>query len=347
MHPTVPAPRGSLRPATDRPTVLLTGASGVVGQGLLPRLAGYDVVCLVHRTPVPGHRSVRGDLSAPRLGLDERAWRELAARVDVVVHSAALTQFTESDEEIEATNVRGVRHVLDLAARAGAPVHHVSTAYVHARAEAGRGERATRYAASKRAGDELVRGSGLPHSILRPSVVIGDAATGETSGFQGLHKVAEAVVRGSVPILPFEPTWTLDVVPRDTVADAAAALVRAGGTGEHWLTSGDRAPTLAQAVDVVLEVAEEAGLDAARPRFVSPETYDRLIAPVFLGALPPKVRRRTEGLLDTFSSYLSHGEPLPSSLPTVPDPLDALRASLRWWVVESGLATPAAGERVA
>jgi len=37
-----------------RPTVLLTGASGVVGRALLRRLGDLDVVCLVHRSPVSG-----------------------------------------------------------------------------------------------------------------------------------------------------------------------------------------------------------------------------------------------------------------------------------------------------
>ena len=35
-----------------RRTVLLTGASGVVGRALLDRLRGAEVICLVHRSPV-------------------------------------------------------------------------------------------------------------------------------------------------------------------------------------------------------------------------------------------------------------------------------------------------------
>lgn len=344
----VPAPRPASR--GGRPTVLVTGASGVVGQGLLPRLGGADVLCLVHRTPVPGHRNVRGEVSAPRLGLDARAWRELARQVDVVVHAAALTQFSETDEQLAATNVEGVRHVLDLAAAAGAPVHHVSTAYLHARTDGERGRSAVRYAATKRAGEDLVRSSGLPHTIVRPSIVLGDSATGETSAFQGIYRVCEAMLRNRVPIVPFDASWPVDVVPRDTVADAVATLVLGGHTGgEYWLTSGRAAPTLATSVDVLMELADELGVDAHRPRFVAPETFDRLIAPVFLGALPPTMRRRVTGLLETFSSYLSHPEPLPSSLgedgelarlgvAPLPDPVESLRRSVRWWAQETGLA---------
>jgi thioester reductase-like protein len=71
-------PRG---PSTSRRTVLLTGASGVVGRALLDRLTGMDVICLVHRRPVtgPSVRSVAGDVSQHLLGLDEGTYRRLAA----------------------------------------------------------------------------------------------------------------------------------------------------------------------------------------------------------------------------------------------------------------------------
>jgi NADPH:quinone reductase-like Zn-dependent oxidoreductase len=44
----VPGPQSIGRgPRTERRTVLLTGASGVVGRALLQRLRDLDVVCLV------------------------------------------------------------------------------------------------------------------------------------------------------------------------------------------------------------------------------------------------------------------------------------------------------------
>ena len=112
-------PHGS-RPPARRRTVLLTGASGVVGSALLQRLRVVEVVCLVHRTPVtgPGIRSVRGDVSAPQLGLDPATYARLATTVDAVVHCAAVTEFNRTDGSLEATNVTGTQHVVDFAARA-------------------------------------------------------------------------------------------------------------------------------------------------------------------------------------------------------------------------------------
>src|SRR6516165_12577375 len=73
-------------PGTARRTVLLTGASGVVGSALLRRLRDFDVVCLVHRSPVSGPNvtTVRGDISKPMLGLAGQAYAELAAKIDAV-----------------------------------------------------------------------------------------------------------------------------------------------------------------------------------------------------------------------------------------------------------------------
>src|SRR6516165_1983810 len=71
-------------PGAVQHTVLLTGASGVVGRALLQRLRGLDVVCLVHRSPVSGPNvtTAPGDIAKPGLGLAEEAYAELAAKVD-------------------------------------------------------------------------------------------------------------------------------------------------------------------------------------------------------------------------------------------------------------------------
>src|ERR1700716_1418211 len=86
-------------------TVLLTGASGLVGQALLSELRGREIVCLTHRTPVSdgGTVSVRGDLTQRHFGLSDLDYRALAGRVDAVIHCAAVTDFGRRDGSLEAT----------------------------------------------------------------------------------------------------------------------------------------------------------------------------------------------------------------------------------------------------
>jgi len=321
-----------------RRTVLLTGASGVVGRALLPRLHDMDVVCLVHRTPVhgPGISSVHGDVTQPHLGLSQSDYAALARRVDAVIHSAAITDFNRTDGSLEATNVGGTEHMAALAADAGVPLYHVSTAFLHAKADGERGRTAVGYAASKRAGEDVVRASGVPHVILRPSVVIGDSQTGAIESFQGFYGVAGAVLGGMAPMIPFDPTWPVDFVPCDVVADAIATAVEQRlTTGEFWITAGEQALRLEDAVSLTVELGAEFGLVVDPPRFVPPDLFDRLIAPVFLDALPAKVRVTVLRLLEFFAAYLSMDSAMPSSLTdlgvSLPDQRESLQASIRYW----------------
>ena len=330
-----------------RRTVLLTGASGVVGRALLPRLRDFDVVCLVHRSPVSGPNvtTVPGDVAEPMFGLAEPAYAELAARGDAVIHCAAVTSFNRIDGSLEATNVTGTEHVAAFAATAGAVLYHVSTAFVDTTADGDRGRTAVGYAASKSAAEDVVRSSGVPHVILRPSVVIGDSVTGEIAAFQGLHQVAAGLFAGIVPMIPFDPSWPIDFIPADIVADAIACLVEHRvSEGEFWLSAGEQALRLDEGVAVAVELAGDLGVRVDVPRFVPPEMFDRLIGPVFLDALPGKIRRNVLRMLEFFTTYLQSGRLKPSSLDQLaalgvrplPDQRASLRSSLEYWAEQSG-----------
>ncbi|WP_460328946.1 SDR family oxidoreductase, partial [Actinopolyspora lacussalsi] len=110
--------------------ILITGASGAVGSALLRELDGTEeVIALTHHKPVDT-TSVRGDVTRPWLGLHPAEYRELAAKVDVVVHCAAAVNFSASHEHLHRVNVVGTGHVLRFVADAGARLVHGSTAFV-------------------------------------------------------------------------------------------------------------------------------------------------------------------------------------------------------------------------
>jgi nucleoside-diphosphate-sugar epimerase len=330
-----------------RRTVLLTGASGVVGRALLHRLRDFDVVCLVHRSPVcgPNVTSVPGDIAEPMFGLAKQVYVELAAKVDAVIHCAAVTDFKRTDGSLEATNIAGTEHVAVFAAAAHAVLYHVSTAFVHTTVDGDRGRTAIGYASSKLAGEKVVRSSGVAHVIFRPSVVIGDSVTGEIAAFQGLHQVAAGLFAGIVPMIPFDPSWPVDFIPADVVADAIACVVeKRVSAGEFWISSGEKALRLAESVAVAVELARDLGVSIDVPRFVPPEMFDRLIGPVFLDALPGKIRRNVLRMLEFFTTYLQSGQTKPNSLDQLaalgarplPDQRKSLRNSLRYWAAQNG-----------
>jgi UDP-glucose 4-epimerase len=160
-------------------TLLLTGASGLVGSRLLPRLVQDGAACraLVRgdRTLPPGATGVRGDLNDPS------SLRTAVEGVDAVVHLAALFRTTD-DDAIWRANLDGTRNLVE-AVRAYAPQARfvmVSTGNVYD-ADALRPGRETdtctptaAYPASKLAAEALLRESGLTWAIVRLPFVYGD-----------------------------------------------------------------------------------------------------------------------------------------------------------------------------
>ena len=340
---------------TEQHRVLMTGGSGVVGSALLPRLHRHRVVALTHDVPAGG-RQIRGDLTRRRLGLDVATYRRLVDQVDVVVHAAAVTDFAAGAQATADLNVEGTRRVLDFAARAGARVLYVSTAFV-ARAELtaeGRGQGTweaaispAAYLSSKRRAEALVTGSGLPAAIARPSVVIGDSFTGGIARFQGLHGVLKALLRNQVPLLPLPPESRVDVVPVDVVADTLARLVDADvPEGAYWLTAGGAAPTAREIVDRCRDLGAALGIAPDPPRFVTRDMVERLIRPVFIDPLPEQARRKFDDLM-AMTALFDGAPQFPTSLGGVltRDVLDrAVEATVRFLCAALG---PARTEQAA
>ncbi|MDT0380546.1 SDR family oxidoreductase [Streptomyces sp. DSM 42041] len=300
-----PAPSPAVRPrrrsSRDRPTVLLTGAAGVLGRALLEELlVDHDVVCMRHRTPLgdPRVREVKGNLLEPRLGMTRAERFTLASEVDLVVHSAAATSWQLSPENIHRTNVQGTEAVIDIAERAEAPVYYMSTAFVANPLSAADRERfpgAAAYLASKTEAERRLRDARVPGVILRPSVVMGDSCTGQIAGAQGLTTALAAIVLGQVPVVPGAPGTRIDCVPQDYLARATVDLMRSGVTeGEFWLTAGKRALVLHDIVRTCADFAEHLGLPRPTPpRLLPVESVHRLLMPLLDGtALPARTRKQ-------------------------------------------------------
>jgi nucleoside-diphosphate-sugar epimerase len=330
-------------PLTQRRRIFLTGASGVVGQALLARLDPASVICLVrqksvHNTTAP---TVVGDISVPRFGLSRERFEEIAKSIDCVVHAAAVTDFSKSDELVLKTNVYGLDNVFELASTADVPLYHISTAFVRPPLKPECEElQEPMYAFSKREGERLVRESGLRSVIIRPSIVIGDSVSGAIARFQGFHSVIGAIMNGLMPMLPASPHAFIDYIPQDTLAEAILALIDDGReSGEFWITAGSRSLTIGRISEIAKEYTRRIGSNFSIPRFVSPEMVERLLRPVFMSALSPALQKRFERLLK-ISAYLCIDAPFTTSLPELqnclrlrplPDLETAFARGLAYW----------------
>jgi nucleoside-diphosphate-sugar epimerase len=202
-------------------TLLLTGATGFLGGHFLRyrlRCSGARVVALVRSSSTepfnqrlahlerlyPGRiQPVEGDVRLPGLGIAPANREALLTVVDALWHFAADTRFEALlRDELFRTNFDGTRHVIEFARALPGLKHlyHVSTAYV-----AGDQRRNNRvpealltrpasfknpYEESKYAAECAVAESGLPATIFRPSIILGERVSGLCDG-QTVYKVAQ------------------------------------------------------------------------------------------------------------------------------------------------------------
>lgn len=336
-------------------TTLVTGASGVVGRAVAAELGEDRVIALVHENAsVPeADVVVAGDLAAPRLGLGEAAWRELAAEVDVVVHSGALTEWGQPAARYEAVNVGGTKAVVDLARAAGASVHLISTCFVHALERGGAAALSESnvvkpYVVSKLASERLLAASGVPHTIWRPTNLVGDSRTGASASPQIVQRLSDWICRGKAPFFPLHPGNLVDVAPLDVLAIAVARAIETGDRGgPYWVTYGAGALTLDGALDILVEHARSLGREIER----APAADPREPLPVPLDRVAPMSRAFLKVLVDVSEVTHACGGVLPSSLDALErrfgmarvSDAEAYRLSLAYWATERAGAAAAAG----
>lgn len=234
-------------------TILLTGFPGFIGAQLIPRLLDADaqaeIVALVEPRMVARAESaaaeigrgarlriVPGDITRPRLGLDEAAYRALAADTVAVHHLAAIYDLAVPLPIAESVNVEGTQNVIDFCRDCLGleRLNYVSTAYVaglrrgrvvESDLVAGQAFK-NHYESTKFAAEVLVRAAmdEVPTTIYRPAIVVGDSRTGATQKFDGpyflLRTIAAAVRRGLPPAQPGHMRAPFNVVPVDFVIDA-------------------------------------------------------------------------------------------------------------------------------
>jgi nucleoside-diphosphate-sugar epimerase len=334
-------------------TVLITGASGVIGRALIDELRDHRVIALVNSDDnlSAAGRVIKSDLGSPRLGLAEHDWQALAEETDVIVHSGALTVWGQPRERYQAINIEGTRTVIELARLAGAPLHVVGTCFVRALelgrlAELSEDNVVAPYIWSKLEAERLVERSGVPYSIFRPTNLIGDSRTGASSRPQIVQLMSDWMCRGKAPFFPAHPGNLIDVVPLDVTAIAIARAVEADdlGGGPRWLTYGADAMTVDEAQDILLEHARDLGRDLDRIPIADP----RGALPVPLASVPPMSRTFLKVLIDVSEVTAASGGVLPSSLPElwpkgVPavSDRDSYRLSLKYWSNEANTAKEA------
>lgn len=329
-----------------RRTILLTGAAGVVGRAIAAQLEG-DCVALVHDShEVPEAAEVLvGDLSAPRLGLSQVDWRRLASTVTAIVHSGALTEWGQPRERYEVINVGGTRHVIELAQAAGAPVHFISTIFVlalqHSRAALKDDNVVRNYIWSKLESERLLQASDVPHTIFRPTNLIGNSQTGASLRPQIVQALSDFIVRGKAPYFPSHPENLVDIAPLDYLAIPVARMADNDLTGGTFhISYGDSAMSVHTALEVLQEHARDTGRQISQAAVVDP----REPLPVPLDEIKATSRPFVKVGIDVSEVTFASGGVLPSSLEELRERFDlpdtsprvAFERGLKYWAQQRG-----------
>jgi nucleoside-diphosphate-sugar epimerase len=191
-----------------RTTIFLTGASGFLGRNLLESFARErpEASFLVLARPAAApwlqkrfhwieprrFKLLLGDISQPALSLNAADRAEVLDQASEVWHLAASTSIDDRRvEDIRRANVGGTRHLIEFARqiRHLEGLYFTSTAYIVGTNRPAPPEDelppATRfnntYEATKWEAEKLVRDSGLPFTIFRPSIIL-DCSDGSCEG---------------------------------------------------------------------------------------------------------------------------------------------------------------------
>ncbi len=272
--------------------------------------AGHRVTALVHRNrdirandgrQIVPHDTVTGDVSVPLFGWNKADWDRLAGSHDLLIHCAATVRFDLDDDAYARVNIGGAANAVEFARSGAMPILQVSTAYVCGTRDGPILESdalphsgfANGYEASKARAERLVRASGVPYAIARPSIVVGESDTGRIRQFDTTYAAFKLIAEGRVRQMPATHDAALDFVPIDHVAAGIVGIacnMRAAKGGAYHLVSGRPIP-VRLFVEGIASFAQ-----FHRPQLVAPGVFE----PAGLPALERRLYKRVAGL---YASY--------------------------------------------
>ncbi|KAF2016687.1 nonribosomal peptide synthetase 10 [Aaosphaeria arxii CBS 175.79] len=282
----------------DADTVLLTGVTGFLGAFLLNDLlenTSAKVICLVRfndpsQDDLPGGIArirrnlldfglwndsimerveiLPGNLSRKRFGLSPEAFKDVASRVQVIIHAAATVNLVYPYAALRRANIGGTREIIRLAALGSASLLYVSTNGVlpPALTQAGWPENAmltadevpekipdgygqTKWVAEQLAVEASKRG--LPVRILRCGTISGHSASGAANAWDLL--TAFIVESAQIGYWPDVPGWRAEMTPVDFVSKAIVHLGNQTHADQLVFHLGDPTPVQMSEVFDILQ----------------------------------------------------------------------------------------------
>jgi nucleoside-diphosphate-sugar epimerase len=203
-------------------------------------------------------------------------------------------------------NVEGTRNVLDALERCPGltRLHYFSTCYVSGRYAGPFGEDDLEvgapfnnyYEETKHLAEADVRrrmSAGMPATIYRPSIVVGDSRTGETQKFDGPYFVMQWLLRqprhAILPVVGNPSLTRVNVVPRDFIVDAVGYLSgRPVSEGRTYQLADPYPLTVDEMADVLAQATGRKLIKVPLPRKLAKASLARVPGLYRLMRVPPE-----------------------------------------------------------
>jgi nucleoside-diphosphate-sugar epimerase len=260
---------------SDRLSILVTGATGLIGRSVVGSLRDdarvERVYVLVRPQALIDARNagsaritaVEGDVIHAGLAISHQDRARLASCVTTVVHLAANTSFSQSLDDARAVNRDGTGRLLELTAdwprlsrwiyTSTAFVAGHRTGVVRETDDAHPGDSwVNAYEQSKAEAEALVRGARRDWIVARPSTIVCDDVTGQVTQVNAVHRALRLYFGGLAAMLPGTEHSALDVVTTAFVARSIARLALGAGStaATYHLCAGEGAMPLDELLDV-------------------------------------------------------------------------------------------------
>jgi thioester reductase-like protein len=269
---------------------------------------------------------IRGDVGQARLGMSEQDFTVLARSVTNVVHSAGNVRLNQSIEKARASAVFAAEEVVRFARACGEAgvlpkIEYLSTVGVAGRRPGLISEEPlddaagyhNTYEQAKAEAEQLVLRevrAGLPATIHRPSMVVGDSVDGRIIHFQVFYYLAPFLAGSRTRgILPEFGAVKLDLVPADYVAKAVVAATRRQdslGRILHLCSGPAQAAPLIELGETLRRFLAAKGERTFAPRYLPRALVRQLIR--IAGAVVPGRVGRSLDTLPYFLDYLDEAQ---------------------------------------
>lgn len=265
-------------------------------------------------------RAFRGDTTVARFGLDDRVYAALCAECTHIVHSAGNVRMNLPIERARLSSIGSAEQIIALANACPRleKVEFVSTVGVAGRTDGAVPEAWIQtprqfhntYEQAKAEAEEVIRAElerGMPLTVHRPSMVVGDTVSGRIIHFQVFYHLCEFLSgRRTLGLSPDFGVARLDIVPADYVAriiDWSSTTPTSVGCILHTCSGPDLALPLKPLRDSVRRTFRASGRRLPPVVTLPPSVFRSLLAGV--GVFMPADARRAIKTLPIFLDYLA------------------------------------------